>query len=234
MWLRYQNDLQQVLANTCGCLTAGDRLVVQVPSVQPSMENERYSRFPPPRVPGRGASDLPSKPYHVRFETTSNLAARDGYSTNPLRVGRSSTPLSHERGASATNPRTVSFSPSTKGSPAPSLFNTRSIIDPSATSPRGRAGDAAARGNSYKDVSFSPLPQQSPVRTLSTFSTPPSAATANFTTFQRDKVGPGRGGSLLHSGATAEDDTSTTTSGSYTINPEELRMDGYIGSDVIV
>jgi hypothetical protein len=39
---------------------------------------------------------------------------------------------------------------------------------------------------------------------------------------------------LLHSGATAEDDTSTTTSGSYTINPEELRMDGYIGSDVIV
>lgn len=32
----------------------------------------------------------------------------------------------------------------------------------------------------------------------------------------------------------ADDDGTTTTSGSYIINPEEIRMDSYVGSDIIV
>lgn len=55
----------------------------------------------------------------------------------------------------------------------------------------------------------------------------------------RDKWLPPRPASSMSyqrqgSAMSVEDDASTTTSGSYTVNPEELRIEGYIGADVIV
>lgn len=42
----------------------------------------------------------------------------------------------------------------------------------------------------------------------------------------------GTGGQL--SITSADDDATTTTSGSYVINPDEIKIDTYIGSDIIV
>ena len=171
------------------------------------MDNERYTRFPPPRAP-KGDH---LKPYHVRFDTRAN-ATRDSFSPNQRHGSRSSTP-SHD--SHAANQRTVSFSPSVRSSPGPSLFSARS----------NREGSFSS--STFRDVSFTPVPQHSPQRTLSTFSSP--APSASFTTFQK-----ARGSASQQSATSVDDDASTTTSGSYTVNPEELRIEGYIGADVIV
>ncbi|KAK7096858.1 protocadherin-7-like [Littorina saxatilis] len=213
-----------------------------VPSVQPSLDNERYTRFPPPRAPGKGDPHHPhhhNKPYHVRFDTRTTTPTpsqhgdpHDLYSTRHNPPSRSVTPSydsSHHYPASQ---RVVSFSPSTRGSPGPSLFP-----------PRASNRDKSFPSASYRDVSFTPVPQHSPQRTLSTFSSP-SSPPPSFTTFQSLRAGSRTGGegesgdggasAPTASATSVDDDASTTTSGSYTVNPEELRMEGYIGADVIV
>lgn len=178
-----------------------------VPSPQPAVDNERYTRFPPPRAP-KGDH---LKPYHVRFDTRAT-PTRDSSSANQRQGSRSATPSQDPHPA---NQRTVSFSPSVRSSPGPSLFSAR---------PSSREGSFSS--STFRDVSFTPVPQHSPQRTLSTFSSPSN--TASFTTFQKAR------GTSQQSATSVDDDASTTTSGSYTVNPEELRIEGYIGADVIV
>ncbi|PVD34278.1 hypothetical protein C0Q70_05547 [Pomacea canaliculata] len=72
---------------------------------------------------------------------------------------------------------------------------------------------------SFRQVSLCSDHPDSP-RVLSTFTT---QKPVSFT-FQKP------GGSA----ASMDEDMSTTTSGSYTVNPEELRMEGYVGGDVVV
>ncbi|KAL8573369.1 hypothetical protein ACOMHN_032384 [Nucella lapillus] len=187
---------------------------------QPAVDNERYTRFPPARGP-RGD---PHKPHHVRFDTLPPSTRPDHPSFSPSSTtttimhtprSRPTTP-SHE--PPPTNQRTVSFSPTVRSSPGPS-----SIFLPKTP---GREGSSFS-SSAYKDVSFTPLPQHSPQRTLSTFGSPGRPA-ASFSTFHKART------ASQQSATSADDDASTTTSGSYTLNPDEFRMDGYVGSDVIV
>ncbi|XP_076467983.1 protocadherin-11 X-linked-like [Babylonia areolata] len=226
-------------------------------SSQPALDNERYTRFPPPRGPrgaGVGAGGVGehhhhhhnNKPqHHVRFDTLPPSSRGDSGSvlqsprSRPTTPSFSTSPSSPSSPHDATTPkqRTMTFSPSLRGGPGggPSVFLAKT----------GREGGPFS-SPAYKDVSFTPLPQHSPQRTLSTFSSSARPA-ASFSTFQHLKGRAGGGGSGAGGGGggggsaqqraalpSMDEDASTTTSGSYTLNPEELRVDGYIGSDVIV
>ncbi|KAK7480801.1 hypothetical protein BaRGS_00027967 [Batillaria attramentaria] len=167
---------------------------------------------------GRGPSLSPSPApvaeshyqNHSRFPPPSGpRGGRDGHKALHVRFNTPSSTgsPSQSRGSFSTNQKNVSFSsPTVRDSPIFTPTKSRETF----SSPN------------FRDISFSSLSQQeqSP-RVLSTFSSP---RPVSFT-FQKPRG---------NSAASVDDDASTTTSGSYTVNPEEIRMENYIGSDVIV
>lgn len=145
---------------------------------------------------------------HIRFPPPGGHR-RDAHKPFHVRFNTStSSSPSQSRGSFSANHKSVSFStPTVRDSP---VFGPTKSSETSFSSPN------------FRDISFPSLGQQEQnPRVLSTFSSP--ARPVSFT-FQK------RG----NSAASVDDDASTTTSGSYTVNPEEIRMDNYIGSDVIV
>lgn len=102
-----------------------------------------------------------------------------------------------------------------------SLRESPTYMSPSRTRQAPLSSPNIFRDSPFSEASFSPMASQTPKIALSTFTT---ARPTSFT-FQKRST----------SGASIDEEGSTTTSGSYTVNPEaDLRMEGYVGSDVIV
>ncbi|XP_025086685.1 LOW QUALITY PROTEIN: protocadherin-11 X-linked-like [Pomacea canaliculata] len=122
----------------------------------------------------------------------------------PVRPSATEGSLRSPRDATLSNRRSQPFVASSAARESPAIFA------------RDSAGFVSP---SFRQVSLCSDHPDSP-RVLSTFTT---QKPVSFT-FQKP------GGSA----ASMDEDMSTTTSGSYTVNPEELRMEGYVGGDVVV
>lgn len=155
-----------------------------------------------------GLSPAPSAPPTGDISRFPPPRAPKGENSKPyhVRFDTSATEgsLRSPRDATLSNRRSQPFVASSAARESPAIFA------------RDSAGFVSP---SFRQVSLCSDHPDSP-RVLSTFTT---QKPVSFT-FQKP------GGSA----ASMDEDMSTTTSGSYTVNPEELRMEGYVGGDVVV